>query len=110
VWKQNRLAFTLNSSADNLIDTGRDQAALANLDESRRIIERLGLSDRGNIGVYARTLELIGTVNRDMKNEKTACEQFSKARDFYLKLGLFAASSPIMVAVEKDLATCKTAP
>jgi hypothetical protein len=76
--------MALNNTANYLFEKDQDRAALADLDASKRIIERLGLSDRGDMDVYARTLLLIGLVDRDMKNEKAACEQFTKAPDSIL--------------------------
>jgi non-specific serine/threonine protein kinase/serine/threonine-protein kinase len=108
VWKQERLAYSLTSTADLLIHTHDYQAALANLDESRRMSERLGISDRGRMEDYARTLEDTGEANRAIGNEQAACEQFSKARDLYRKLG-YSPSNPTVpraAEVEKDLATC----
>jgi non-specific serine/threonine protein kinase/serine/threonine-protein kinase len=108
VWKQGRLAYALTSTADLLIHTHDYQAALANLDESRRISERLGISDRGRMDDYARTLEVTGEANRAIGNKQSACEQFSKARDLYRKLG-YSPSNPAIprvAEVVKDLATC----
>jgi tetratricopeptide (TPR) repeat protein len=107
VWKQNRLAMSLNNTANYLYEKDHDRAALADLEESKRIIERLGLSDRGDIAVYARTLLLIGLLNRDMKHEKAACEQFSKAREFYLNLGPSTVNSTQVAALDDELATCR---
>jgi len=56
VWKQDRLAWTLSRTADLLIQTHENRAALADLDELKRIMERLGISGGDRMGVYAMTL------------------------------------------------------
>jgi tetratricopeptide (TPR) repeat protein len=108
VWKQERLAYSLTSTAGLLIGTHNYQAALANLDESRRISERLGISNRGRMDDYARTLEETGEANRGIGNGQVACEQFSKARNLYRELGVSPASwdGAMLAMLEKDLATC----
>jgi eukaryotic-like serine/threonine-protein kinase len=106
VWKQDRLAFALTSTAGLLLEGDDYRAAFANLDESRRISERLGLSDRSRMDDYARTLEGLGEVNRGLGNEQAACEQFSKARDLYRKLGPTGSSGPVLAELEKDSAAC----
>ena len=105
VWKQGRLAWTLTTTAGLLIETHDYRAALAYLDESGRISERLGMSDRDTIAL---TLKNTGEANRAIGNEQAACEQFSKARDLYRKLGYSPSSSmgPELADLEKDLATC----
>jgi len=107
VWKQDRLAWTLNSIARLLIETHDYRGALTNLDESRRIGERLGLSDRDTVDCYALALLYTGLANRGIGNQEAACEQFSKARDLYRKLGYSPSNSPTEFAqVEKELSTC----
>ena len=106
VWKQDRLAFALTSTAGLLIEGDDYRAAFANLDESRRLSERLGLSDRDRMDDYARTLEGLGEANRGLGNEQAACEQFSKVRDLYRKLGPTGSSVPVLAELEKEIATC----
>lgn len=108
VRKQNRLAFALNQTANLLIETHDYRAAVANLDESRRIIERLGISDVDRMGVYAFTLFVTGKANRAIGNEQAACEQYSKSRDLYRKLGYSQSNSgrDTVEGLEKLLATC----
>jgi tetratricopeptide (TPR) repeat protein len=108
VWKQARLAYALTGTADLLIEAHDYRAALANLDESRRISEGLGVSGRDSMEDYARTLEDIGEANRALGNEQSACEQFAKTRDIYRKLGYSSSGSEasILAAVDKELSTC----
>jgi non-specific serine/threonine protein kinase/serine/threonine-protein kinase len=108
VWKQDRLAFTLNSVANLLVETHHYRAALANLDESRRISERLGISDLSRMVGYALTLRTTGVASRAIGNEQAACEQFSKARDLFRKVD---ASSPgrgrrMLASLQEELAPC----
>jgi hypothetical protein len=81
---------------------------LANLDESRKISERLGLSDRGTMDVYARTLDYTGEANRAIGKERAACEQFSKARDLFRKLGYSPSGHDghMLADLEEELASC----
>jgi eukaryotic-like serine/threonine-protein kinase len=108
VWKQDRLAYALASTANTLIETHDYRAALAYLDESKRIIERLGISDLGRMSTYAFALSHAGEANRAIGNEQAACEQYSKAGDLYRKLSYSPSDSrwPLMVEVEKALAPC----
>jgi hypothetical protein len=79
---------------------------LAILDEARRISERLGLSDPRRIDDYAGTLFSIGDANRGIGSEQAACEQYSKARGFYRKLGPSSSGAPMLAQLEKEMATC----
>jgi tetratricopeptide (TPR) repeat protein len=106
VWKQDRLAYALTSTADLLIETNDYRSALAILDEARRISERLGLSDPRRIDDYAGTLFSIGDANRGIGSEQAACEQYSKARGFYRKLGPSSSGAPMLAQLEKEMATC----
>ena len=108
VWKQDRLAYVLTGISDNLIEIHDYRAALANLDESRRILERLGISDKGKTSEYAGTLYSIGDANRGLGKEQAACEQYSKARDLYRKLGPSRSNSDsgLLADLEKEMATC----
>lgn len=106
VWKQGRLAYALTSTANLLIETHDYRAALANLYESRRISERLEITDRGTMTGYARTLFSTGSADRAIGNEQAACEQYSKARDLYRKIGQPGADPLTLAQLEKDLATC----
>ena len=103
VWKQERLAWTLTSIASLLIKTRDYRAALANLDESKRILEHPGLSNRGTMTDYALVMITAGEANRAMGNEPAACAQFSKAWHLYDKLG---HSSFPLTELKKDLAPC----
>jgi eukaryotic-like serine/threonine-protein kinase len=103
VWKQERLAWTLTSIAHLQIKTRDYRAALASLDESRRILEHQGLSKSDTMADYASALIAEGEVNRGIGNEPAACAQFSKARDLYETLGY----SPSTLAwLKKDLTPC----
>jgi tetratricopeptide (TPR) repeat protein len=106
VWKQDRLAYALTSTANLLIETHDYRGALANLDESRRISERLEITDRGRMISYARTLTSTGDANRAIGNERSACEQYSKARDIYRKLGQPGSDPATLIELGKELATC----
>jgi tetratricopeptide (TPR) repeat protein len=108
VWKQNRLAWTLYRNAVLLIETDNYRAALADLEESTRISERLDLSDRGALDVYARTQDYRGRANRAIGKEQAACEQFSRARDLFRKLGYSPSASqgPMLEHLDKNLAPC----
>jgi len=108
VWKQERLAFALTSTANLLLATHDYRAALANLDESRRISERLGMSDRERMNDYALTLLRTGEADRNIGNAQAACEQFSRARDLYRKLGYSPSEqgARMLAGVEKELAPC----
>ena len=108
VWKQDRLAYALATTADLLNETHDYRAALANLDESKRIIERLGISDKGRMDTYALALTYSGEANRAIGNEQAACEQDSKARDLYRKLSFSRSNSGALrlAYVERALAPC----
>jgi eukaryotic-like serine/threonine-protein kinase len=108
VWKQKRLAWALQRTAGLLIQTHDYRAALANLEEAKRISERLDFSDTGTIDVYARTQHYIGKANRAIGKEQAACEQFSKARDLFRKLGYSPSGSqgPMLADLDEDLAPC----
>jgi eukaryotic-like serine/threonine-protein kinase len=106
VWKQGRLAYALTSTAGLLIETHDYRGALANLEESRRISERLGITDRGTMAGYARTLYGTGDAQRAIGNEQAACEQYSKARDLYRKVGQPGADPQTLAQLGKELATC----
>jgi tetratricopeptide (TPR) repeat protein len=106
VWKQDRLAYALTSTANLLIETHDYRAALANLDESRRITEHLEMTDRERTISYARTLTSTGDANRALGNEQAACEQYSKARDIYRKLGQLGAAAGTLAELGTELATC----
>jgi tetratricopeptide (TPR) repeat protein len=103
VWKQERLAWTLTSIAHLLIKTRDYRAALASVDESRRILDHEGLSKTGTMTDYASALIAEGEANRGIGNEPAACAQFSKARDLYDKLGY---SSSTLTGLKKDLSPC----
>jgi tetratricopeptide (TPR) repeat protein/predicted Ser/Thr protein kinase len=103
VWKQGRLAFALTGTARLLLDTHDYRAALANLDESRRIGERLGASDAERMADYAFTLTCTAYANRAIGNGQAACEQYSKARDLYRKLGY--SQSPLGIVTKAELET-----
>ncbi len=103
VWKQERLAWTLTSIASLLIKTRDYRAALANLDESKRILEHPGLSNLGTMTDYALVMKTAGEANRALGNEPAACAQFSKARDLYDKLG---QSSFPLTDLKKELSPC----
>ena len=79
---------------------------MANLDESRKIVERLGMSDRERMNDYTSTLIATGEADRAIGNEQAACEQFSKARDLYRKIGFSPsdAGARKLAEVEKRLA------
>jgi hypothetical protein len=79
---------------------------LANLDESRRITEHLEMTDRERTISYARTLTSTGDANRALGNEQAACEQYSKARDIYRKLGQLGAAAGTLAELGTELATC----
>src|SRR5580700_7821252 len=52
---------------------------------------------------YALTLKSTGEASRALGNEQAACEQFSRARDLYRKLGYSQSnSSPVFAEMEKD--------
>jgi tetratricopeptide (TPR) repeat protein len=106
VWKQGRLAYALTSTAGLLIETHDYRAALANLDESRRISERLGTTDRRIMEGYARTLFGTGDAQRAIGNEQAACEQYSQARDLYRKLGQPGVDPRTLANLEQELASC----
>lgn len=104
VWKQERLAWTLTSIAYLQIKTRDYRAALASLEESRRILDRQGLSKAGTMTVYALVLKTAGEANRALGNEPAACAQFLKARDLYDKLG-DSIKYPL-TELKKELAPC----
>jgi non-specific serine/threonine protein kinase/serine/threonine-protein kinase len=106
VWKQGRLAYALTSTASLLTETHDYRGALADLDESRRISERLGINDRVTMEGYARTVSVTGDTQRAIGNEKAACEQYLKARDLYRKIGQPGADAKTMAALAENLATC----
>jgi non-specific serine/threonine protein kinase/serine/threonine-protein kinase len=106
VWKQGRLAYALTSTAGLLIETHDYRGALANLAESRRISERLGIADRRTVAGYARTLFSTGDAQRAIGNEQAACEQYSKARDLYRKVGQPGSDPQTLAGLEKELASC----
>jgi hypothetical protein len=103
VWKQERLAWTLTNIAYLQIKTRDFRAAMASLDESRRILEHQGLSKTGAMTDYASVLVAEGEANRGIGNEPAACAQFSKARDLYDKLGY---SPDALAGLKKELAPC----
>jgi tetratricopeptide (TPR) repeat protein len=106
VWKQDRLAYALTSTAKLLIETHDYRAALADLDESKKITEHLGVTERGRITSYARTLSSIGAANRALGNERAACEQYSKARDLYRNVDQPGPDQQRVAELGKELATC----
>src|SRR5580700_7624991 len=58
---------------------------------------------RGRMNGYALTLKSTGEASRALGNEQAACEQFSRARDLYRKLGYSQSnSSPVFAQMEKD--------
>jgi hypothetical protein len=108
VWKQDRFAYALTSTAHLQLVTRDSRGALANLEESRKISERLGISDKRRMEDYGYTLSQAGYANRYLGDEQTACEQFSKARDLYRRLGYSPSGTggSRLAEMEKDLATC----
>jgi tetratricopeptide (TPR) repeat protein len=92
VWKQERLAWTLTSIASLRINTRDYHGALADLDESKSILDHPGLSSLGTMTVYAFWMTTAGEASRAIGNEPAACAQFLKARDLYDKAG-FSLSS-----------------
>ena len=108
VWKQESLAWTLTSMAKLLIQSHAYRAALPYLDESKKISERLGISERGRMNGYALTLKYRGEAYQALGNAQAGCEQLWKARDLFRKLGYSRSDSVgrLLADLEDDLAPC----
>jgi tetratricopeptide (TPR) repeat protein len=75
VWKQDRLAWALTEVARRLIDKHDLRAAMAKLDESRKIYAHLGMPSNFRMWHYAFALKATGLARRAMGNQQAACEQ-----------------------------------
>jgi tetratricopeptide (TPR) repeat protein len=105
VWKQDRLAWALTSTAEVQLASGESRDALANLDEAKRIGERLAFSDI-RMETLAYTFVEIGAARRKRGQREAACSAYARAHELYRRLSSIGRSDPRNSEVEKSLEWC----